>query len=288
MVRCATVRSRTIFLISKKTFKQMHFTRLIYIFLLLSGVSLQTVAQNPSCKVYKRDGDSFYFGKVYIPQGTGKLKLKHTISNDAYVVLYYGQLDRSKIYMKRMAVTEDCYYVDASDCSHTFVVRTNIPDDVEFIPATAADDEIVAENNSYYFNKALSVQNSFKYTEEEISNSTLQQSSSFKKRNIYVMADPATEGMAFQWLDQFGTTSNLPSNSLYMTGSKTTQAPDIVLLWPDDDFELETAVKTVESVDVNNRMAKVSDAVYNLQGQIVTNMVKGRIYIRNGRKFIGR
>lgn len=263
----------------------MFLGRLIFTILLLVGITLQTVAQNPSCKVYKRDGDSFYFGKIYIPQGSGKFKLNKTLSDDAYVILYYGQLDRSKIYMKRMAVTEDCYYVDATECSHAFVIRTNTPDDVEFIPATADDDEIIKENNSYYFNKALSVQNSFRYTEEEVPNNVLQENSAYKKKNIYVMADPATEGMAFQWLDQFGTTNNLPANSLYITGNKTTNATEIVLLWPDDDIDVVMAIKNVK---VNKSTNRTNDAVYTLQGQRVAKPAKPGLYIINGRKTIVR
>ena len=279
---------RTLIYLLKNNNDMFFLSRFIVSFLLLAGLSLQAAAQNPSCKVSKRDGDNFYFGKMYIPQGSGKYKLKRTLSDDGFVILYFGQLDRTKIYMKRLAVTEDSYYVDATDCSHAFVVRTNVADDVEMVPATAVDDEIIADNGSYYFDKALSVQNSFRYTEEEISNSDLQTKSTFKKKNIYVMAEPMVDGFAFKWLDQFGTTDNLPANSLYLTGAKTTAAPEIVLLWPDDDIEVITGIKSVQTDYSVHVKGAASDAIYNLQGQRVTDMQKGHIYIRNGRKFMAR
>ena len=268
-------------------------SRFIVSFLLLAGISLQAAAQNPSCKVSKRDGDNFYFGKMYIPQGSGKYKLKRTLSDDGFVILYFGQLDHSNLYMKRMAVTEDRYYVDATECSHALVVRTNVPDDVEMVPATAEDDEIIKDNNSYYFNKALSVQNGFKYTEEEVPNNVLQESTAYKKKNIFVMADPQSEGIAFNWLDQFGTTENLPANSLYITGSQKSTGSEITLLWPDDDIEVVTGVKGVQNADITDRTGKVMDGVYTLTGQKVgtaadfENLPKG-LYIVNGRKVMKR
>ena len=268
-------------------------SRFIVSFLLLAGISLQAAAQNPSCKVSKRDGDNFYFGKMYIPQGSGKYKLKRTLSDDGFVILYFGQLDHSNLYMKRMAVTEDCYYVDATECSHALVVRTNVPDDVEMVPATAEDDEIIKDNNSYYFNKALSVQNGFKYTEEEVPNNVLQESTAYKKKNIFVMADPQSEGIAFNWLDQFGTTENLPANSLYITGSQKSTGSEVALLWPDDDIEIVTGVKGVKNVEAIDRTGKVMDGVYTLTGQKVgtaadfESLPKG-LYIVNGKKVMKR
>ncbi len=191
--------------------------------------------------------------------------------------------------MRQLPVTADSYFIDATDCSHTFVVRTSLPDDVVMQQATAEDDAIVLENESYYFNKALSFQNRFRYSEEEVSNSDLQTLSSFKKKNIYVMADPAVSSLSFEWLDQFGTSASLPAGSLYMVEGRTSTTPEIKILWPDDDIEIETGIKAVKSVETSAGSRRAdTDAIYTLQGVRVSRTEKGRIYIRNGRKFIAQ
>jgi hypothetical protein len=139
----------------------------------------------------------------------------------------------------------------------------------------------------------LSVQNGFKYTEEEVPNNVLQESTAYKKKNIFVMADPQSEGIAFNWLDQFGTTDNLPANSLYITGSQKSTGSEITLLWPDDDIEVVTGVKGVQNADITDRTGKVMDGVYTLTGQKVgtaadfENLPKG-LYIVNGKKVMKR
>ncbi len=257
--------------------------RLIFSAFLLVGLSLQCVAQNLTAKVYQRPGESYYFGKVFVPK-SGKYKLKRNPTEDATIELFYGHIDtnRNRIYMMNMIVVEGFYFIDATNCSHAFLVRTNTPDDVVLEPATAEDDALVISSDGLWFDYALSFQNKLRYNTAIVSNSTLQENATYKSKNIYVMANPVNRGLAFAWLDQFGTTRNLPANSLYILGKKTASAPDLEVVWPDDNFNNTTAIKTV------NKHETFNDVVYSLQGQRVTDMVKGRIYIRNGRKFVAQ
>ena len=250
---------------------------------LMVAFSLQCAAQNLTYNVYKRDGESYYFGKVLVPQ-SGKYKMKRNPTANVTVELYYGHIDIkwNKIYMMNMVVTEGYYYIDATNCTHAFVVRTNTPDDVVLEPATAADEEVIVANDSFWFNSAFGVQNKLRFNSAVVTNSVLRENASYKTKKIYVMANPVKRGLAFAWLDQFGTTRNLPANSLYILGKQTSSSPELEVVWPDDEFETSTAIKTV------NKNETINDAVYSLQGQRVTNMVKGHIYIRNGRKFVAQ
>lgn len=249
---------------------------------LMAAFSLQCAAQNLTYHVYKRDGESYYFGKVLIPQ-SGKYKMKRDVNKDVTVELYYGHIDTSKnrIYMHNMVVTEGYYYIDATDCTHAFVVRTNTPDDVILEPATAEDEDVITANDSFWFNSILGRQNKLRFNQAVVANSVLRENATYKTKNIYVMANPVRCGLAFAWLDQFGTSRNLPANSLYILGKYTTSAPELEVVWPEDvDTETITGIEAVKATTVKD------NAVYNLQGQRVTNMVKGHIYIRNGRKFV--
>ena len=254
--------------------------------LLVLGFTLQTAAQTPSAKVFKREGDTYYLGKLYIPKGAGKLKLKHTRSNDGIVELYYGHVDRTKIYLYPMVLTEDCYYVDGTDCSHAFVVRTTTPEDVVMETATAADDELIEANSSYYWNYGLSFQNKLRFNTEQVSNNDLREKSTYKSKNVYIMGNPARYGLVFLWVDQFGTSRYLPANSLYVLTNRSSSAPEqLEVVWPDDDFENTTAIKT------SNAACSVDNAVYSLAGQKMgttadfANLPKG-LYIINGRKVV--
>jgi len=261
------------------------FTRFVLTAFLLVAMSLQTVAQNPSCKVYKREGDKYYLGKLYIPKGAGKLKLKHFPTNDALVEMYFGHIDHANIYMMPMVVTEGYYYIDATSTSHALVVRTNTPNDVVMETATAEDDEIIKANDSFYFKPPFSYQNKLRYTTEQISNSELQENSTFKTKNVYMMANPARYGLAFMWIDQFGTSRYMPANSLYILGTKTSSARMLNVIWPDGETtDIEEVRPSVSSTDANN----TTDAVYTLQGQRVAAPAKPGLYIINGRKTIVR
>ena len=249
---------------------------------LMVAFSLQCAAQNLTYQVYKHDGESYYFGKVLVPQ-SGKYKMKRNPNEDVTVELYYGHIDTkwNKIYMMAMVVTEGYYYIDATDCSHAFVVRTNTPDDVILEPATAEDEDIIVANDSFWFNSVFGTQNKLRFNSDVIANSVLRENATYKAKKIYVMANPVRRGLAFAWLDQFGTSRNLPANSLYILGKYTTSAPELEVVWPEDvDTETITGIEAVKATTVKDK------AVYNLQGQRVTNMVKGHIYIRNGRKFV--
>ena len=260
-------------------------TRLLLTALLMAVFSLYSTAQNLTFKVYKRNADTDYFGKVLIPQG-GKYKMKRTPKAGATVELFYGHIDTNKnrIYMMKMMVIEDCYFIDATSCTHAFVVRSNTPDDVVLEPATAEDDALVVSSDGLWFDLALSRQNKLRFNSEVIANNILQTNATYKAKNIYVMANPALRGLAFAWLDQFGTSRNLPANSLYVLGKKTTtSAPELEIVWPEgEEVGTITAVQSVKNSEITN------DAVYSLQGLRVTNMQKGHIYIRNGRKFVAQ
>ena len=209
--------------------------------------------------------------------------MKRDVNKDVTIELYYGHIDTSKnrIYMHNMVVTEGYYYIDATDCTHAFVVRTNTPDDVILEPATAEDEDVITANDSFWFNSILGRQNKLRFNQAVVANSVLRENATYKTKNIYVMANPVRCGLAFAWLDQFGTSRNLPANSLYILGKYTTSAPELEVVWPEDvDTETITGIEAVKATTVKD------NAVYNLQGQRVTNMVKGHIYIRNGRKFV--
>lgn len=257
--------------------------RLLLTTLLLAGLSLEGVAQNLTFKVYKRDGDTEYFGKVLVPQ-SGKYRIQCNPTAETNVELFYGHIDANsnRIYMMKMVRTEGCYYIDATGCTHAFVVRTNTSDDVVLEPATAEDEDIIVSNDSFWFNTAFGRQNNLRFNSAVVENSTLQENATYKTKNVYVMANPALRGLAFAWLDQYGTSRSLPANSLYVLGKKTASVPELQVVWPDDDTADVTAVQTLHSVN------PADDAVYTLQGIRVSNMVKGQIYLRNGRKFIGR
>lgn len=250
--------------------------------LLFLGFTLQTAAQAPTAKVYQREGDKYFLGKLYIPKGAGKVKLNRKPSQDVMVELYYGHIDHTNIYMMPMIVTEGYYYVDATSYEHAFVVRTNTPDDVVMETCTAEDDDIVKANDSFYYMPPFSYQNKLRYTTEQVDNSVLQESSTYKTKNVYMMANPAKYGLAFMWIDQFGTSRYMPANSLYILGPQEALSSDMIeVIWPDDEPN-STDIETVKTT------RQTTDDIYTLQGQRVTETIKGRIYIRNGRKFIAR
>jgi len=257
--------------------------RTVYSALLLLGIWLQCSAQNLTYKVYKRDGDTYYLGKVLVPK-SGKYKMKRNPTADTTVELFFGHVDTNKnrIYMMNMVVTEGYYYIDATSCSHGFVVRTNTPDDVVLEPATAADEDVIVANDSFWFDLVFGRQNKLRFNSTMVANSVLQENATYKTKNIYVMANPALRGLAFAWLDQYGTSRNLPANSLYVLGKQTASAPELEVIWPDDETENVTGIETL------GQTRQSDDIICNLHGQRVTDMQKGHIYIRNGRKFVAR
>ncbi len=263
-------------------------TRIILTALLILSSSLQSAAQTLSVKVYKPEGSSYYYGKVYIPKD-GKYKLKHTQEDGKTINLYYGHLDANRLYMMSMIITEDRYYIDATQCTHALVVRSTKADDVVFENSPEEDQAILDANSSFYFGLALGRQNKLRYTETQVANNDLREQNTFKQKSIYVMTDPAKDLVAFHRLDQFNTTADLPANSLYVLGNKSLTDEELKIIWPDDDIEIETGIKAVKSVETSagSRLPD-TDAIYTLQGVRVSRTEKGRIYIRNGRKFIAQ
>lgn len=263
-------------------------TRIILTALLILSSSLQSAAQTLSVKVFKAEGSSYYYGKVFIPKG-GKYKLKHTQEEGKTINLYYGHVDANRLYMMSMIITEDRYYIDATQGTHAFIVRSTKPDDVIFEHSPEEDQAILDANSSFYFGSALGRQNKLRYTETLVANSDLREQKTFNQKSIYVMTDPEKESVAFRRLDQFNTTADLSANSLYVLGNKSLTDEELNMIWPDDDMEIETGIKAVKSVETSAGSRRAdTDAIYTLQGVRVSRTEKGRIYIRNGRKFIAQ
>ena len=259
-------------------------TRFFFSLLLMLGLSLQGMAQMPTAKVFKRDADTDYYGKLFVPQG-GKYKLKRTPQEGTTISLYYGHVDRTRIYMIPMVVTEDYYYIDATECTHAFVVRSTNPDDVVMVASPAEDQAILDANSSYYWGKALGTQNKLRFAVTSVSNADLRNLSTYKTKAIYCMANPARRGFAFAHLDQFNTTRNMPANSLYVLTQKSSSAPTLEVVWGDEEHADETTAIT----ELPSDNATVAEkAIYTLQGVRVSETVKGNIYICNGKKFIAQ
>ena len=257
--------------------------RFVLSVILLLSFTLRSAAQAPTAKVYQRAGDKYYLGKLYIPKGAGKVKLNRVPKKDVLVELYFGHIDHANIYMMPMVVTEGYYYIDATNYAHALVVRTNTPDDVVMEVCTAEDDETVKANDSFYYMPPFSYQNKLRYTTDKVDNSVLQESNTYKSKNVYVMANPAKYGLAFMWIDQFSTSRYLPANSLYILGPQMALASDMIeVIWPDDEAGNATGVEALR------KTVQPDGAIYNLQGQRVTSTNRGQIYIRNGRKFMAR
>lgn len=75
----------------------------------------------------------------------------------------------------------------------------------------------------------------------------------------------------------------MPANSLYVMAALPSPSETLEVVWPDNEECDETTA--IEAPDAMNGQP-TNDATYTLQGIRVNKTEKGRLYIRNGRKFV--
>ncbi len=250
---------------------------------------------------------TYGYAKLYIPKGVNmmyKVPAKYDKDSDKNgVQLYYGRIDNSnnKIYMYNLPVIDDYYWIDATDVDQAFVLRTTLAlEDAEKItaePVTAEDLATFAAGDPsdyYFFDANLAKQNQLRYNTAEIANQELRNNPEFEGRDVYVMANPATQGFKFAKFKKDATYTKatgdhevgdlrwLSAKSLYIVGKKQVAgAPELEVVFEgDENFDANlTGIDEVKAADKN------SDAIYNLQGVRVNKAQKG-LYIINGKKFV--
>jgi len=226
--------------------------------------------------VVKSKTNSFYYGKLYLPAGSGQYKIAREPAAGVTVNVYEGRIDGEAIYMKKIDTYENIYWIDAADMDQVFVVRSTTADAVKAEPVTAADDVYTTEPDFYYYDKSDGRKNSLQYSYAGVVNTELQNSEPYRSKNIYVMANPATAGFAFAKLDQFATTRNLAAKSLYVLGKKSASAR-LTVIWDDED--------DTDAIEGVTTATEQNDAIYNLNGVRVQKAQKG-IFIINGKKVV--
>lgn len=240
--------------------------------------SLSTVTPGTEVEtaVVKSAKNAFYYGKLYLPSGSGQYKIAREPAPGVTVNVYEGRIDGEAIYMKKIDTYENIYWIDAADMDQVFVVRSTTADAVKAEPVTADDDVYTTEPDFYYYDKSDGRKNSLQYSYAGVVNTELQNSEPYRSKNIYVMANPATAGFAFAKLDQFATTRNLAAKSLYVLGKKSASAR-LTVIWDDED--------DTDAIEGVTTATEQNDAIYNLNGVRVQKAQKG-IFIINGKKVV--
>ena len=242
--------------------------------------------------VGKRDGDTYAYGKLYLPKGS---KMKYKVNaevtgtgTDAVnnVQLYYARIDKSKnaIYMHSLPTIDGYYWIDATEVDHAFMVRTKGKESGTVItaePVTEAEDALFAADvtgDYVYFDKTFAKMNQFGYTTQKIANQNLRNDAEFLDRDIFYLANPKTRGFAF--IQVIKDTDNLAAKSLYIVGKLNTVNGRANVIF-DDEVESESETTGIENVEVESN----NDAIYNLQGVRVNGDAKG-LFIQNGKKYV--
>ena len=179
------------------------------------------------------------------------------------------------------------YWIDASEVEQNFLIRNNDGQDVVAIPATAEDEVMMEKKHWYFYDKSDARRNSFKYTTVTIDNETLRNNEPFTGCPIYVFANPTKYGLSFAWLNQYSTTNNLPANSLYVLGEEGSRGRLMNIIFEDEPDMTVDEATAIQSVS-RGTISEDDGTVYTLQGVRVTQLKKGSLYIRNGKKFIAR
>ena len=242
--------------------------------------------------VGKRDGDTYAYGKLYLPKGS---KMKYKVNaevtgtgTDAVnnVQLYYARIDKKKnaIYMHSLPTIDGYYWIDATEVDHAFMVRTKGKESGTVItaePVTEAEDALFAADvtgDYVYFDKTFAKMNQFGYTTQKIANQNLRNDAEFLDRDIFYLANPKTRGFAFIQVDK--TQDGLAAKSLYIVGKLNTVNGRANVIF-DDEVESESETTGIENVEVESN----NDAIYNLQGVRVNGATKG-LFIQNGKKYV--
>jgi hypothetical protein len=233
--------------------------------------------------VAQTDGSRAY-GKLFVPAGTG---MKYYVDAEVAdgktgVNLFSATIDGADIRMKQVDIVDGKYWIDATEKNQVFVVRIEKTRESLTVEAKEATQEVIDAQPTLtdddWFDASLAKKNALRYTPSAIANQELQNNAEFKKKGIYVMANPKNNGLAFALLDQYNTKRNLAKGSLYVL-SKTAIYARLNVVWEDEMDNDATAIKNVETVSEDN------DAIYNLNGVRVNGNQKG-IFIKNGKKIV--
>ena len=233
-----------------------------------------------SVKMSGLDGSGKYYGKVNIPKGK-KYKVVCEPNSSTVIRVYSARIDGTNLYLTVVDHFMGAHWIDATETSHNFIVRSTTADDVKFVPVTDAEDQIIENDEDYYYyDKADARRNVLKYTETKVPNDTLRSSATYKNKNIYVMASPAKYGLAFMLFNPMTRENDLAAKSLYVV-SKSSSASRLNVIFDDADLSETTGLSEMKDVQY------VSPNTYNLNGQRVRQATKG-LYIMNGKKVYKR
>lgn len=238
-----------------------------------------------TAKVYRESGaNTAYYGKLHIPQG-GKYRIAMFPKSNTVVGVYRAYIDGQDIYLSSVDPYGRIFWIDATETAQNFLVRTNDGSDVVAVPVTAEEDAEMKAKNYFYFNKSSARKNLLSWATEKVDHATLNESSTFSGRPVYVMANPARRGLAFAWLNATGTSYDLPAGALYLLGKKGSRIRELNIVF-ENDFESTDETTGIEDVEYKKEVRNFDDAIYTLQGVRVSEPVKGNLYIRNGRKYV--
>lgn len=249
-----------------------------------------------SVKVSGQPGAGKYYGKVSIPKGQ-KYKVVCEPGGSTQVSVYSARIDGNNIYLNIVDHFMGAHWIDATEVGHNFIVRSTSSNDVHFIPVTEAEDQIIENDDDYYYyDKTDARRNVLKYTDSKVSNETLRNNATYKDKPVYVMANPARHGLAFVLLNSTATSYDLAANSLFILGKAGTAADAparLNVIFEDEDEDLTTLV---ESVDEETTNVESSSAVYDLSGRRISvpsaSPVRSALpkggYIRNGRLILSK
>ncbi len=240
-----------------------------------------------TAKVYGLDGETKKYGKLYVPKGE-KYRIKMRPSAGTTIGVYRAYVDGTDIYLSKLDVQGGYFWIDAINTDHALVVRSTSNDDVVAEVVSAEQDAMMLDEGYYYFDQSEAKKNKLKYATNKIDNSTLQESSPYATRSIYVMANPARHGLAFALLDPVSSHRDLGAGSLYILTKKTSSARQLNVVWLDDEDSFDNAESV--STEINSLESSPTDdaPAYSLDGRRLMNTDRSSVYIRNGRVYSGK
>lgn len=251
--------------------------------LMISVISVS--AQSPiSTKVYHHNPSGKYYGKMYIPKGA-KYYIDLHPQTDVTIGVYDGYIDGINIYLTSVRLLEDRYMIDATKNECIFIVRSTSSEDVVAQPVGEELDNWMSTNGYRYYNATNAMMSDFMWATEKISNSTLM--NKYAKKNIYVMANPAKNDLAFAYLNHQETGRDVQAGSLYIVTRKNYVNSRLNIIWNDEPDVVETEATKIDGVN-HSTESRNDGAIYTLQGVRVSVPVKGHLYIRNGQKYIAQ
>ena len=266
------------------------FTLFLFSTLLLFSevVNAQTAL---TARVYGPDGAAKKYGKLYVPKGK-KYCIKMRPSAGTTIGVYRAYVDGADIYLNKLDVQGGYFWIDATETAHALIVRSTSNDDIVAEVVTDEQDAMMADEGYYYFDKSEARKNKLQYASSKIDNATLLSSSTYSSKNIYVMANPKTRGLAFALLEPISSHRDLNAGSLYILSKKSSSASQLNVVWLDDDDSFDNPESTGETIstEINSlESSSIDDApAYSLDGRRVMNTNRATIYIRNGRVYSGK